>query len=283
MMSATTSDGRALAYTIAGRGEMLVCHPGGPGFCGGHLGDLGGLDRARAVLTLDPRGAGGSDPPSSPVRYALADYASDLEELREHLGVESFELLGHSHGSLVAMLYAAERPDRVRKLVLVGTGARFHDDQVQAMNAAMLERSGETWFADASAALAAEQEGRFSDDAELGRLVARELPFYFAHYGERERVFAFQALEHPVHGAALRYYNEHEFLTFDLRPALQRISAPTVVIAGEKDFILGPSSCQEVADGIATGQLVVLADTGHFPWVENPAAFAAAVSGFLDS
>jgi pimeloyl-ACP methyl ester carboxylesterase len=243
---------------------------------------MGGLDRSRALLALDPRGTGGSDAPSSSMAYALADYVADLEVLREQLRLDRIDLLGHSHGSLVALLYAAEQPDRVRRLVLVATGARFHEEQVAAMSAAMQERSGEDWFEDASAALEAEQEGRFGDDAELGRLVAREMPFYFAHYEDNERAFVQRALEEPVHGAALRYFNAHEFLTFDLRAALQHITAETLVVAGERDFMLGPRACREVAEGIPSARLEVLEDVGHMPWIERPEAFAAAVGDFLD-
>lgn len=150
------------------------------------------------------------------------------------------------------------------------------------MREAMEQRAGEPWFDDASAALQQEQEGQFRDDAELGRLVARELPFYFAHYGENERAFVQLALERPVHAAALRYFNDREFLTFDLRPALASVTAPTLVVAGREDFILGPGACREVADGIPKARLEVLDEVGHLPWVESPEKFAAMVKEFLD-
>jgi proline iminopeptidase len=282
MLSLTTPDGRRLSYDTRGAGESLVCHPGGPGFSGAYFGDLGRLDRYHAIVALDPRGTGHSDPPSSADGYALDDYVADLGLLQEHLGLARLDLLGHSHGSLVALLYAARYPDRIRRLVLVAVGARFHEQQVEAMREAIEQRAGEPWFDDASAALQQEQEGRFQDDAELGRLVARELPFYFAHHGENERAFVQLALELPVHAAALRYFNNREFLTFDLRPALASVTAPTLVVAGREDFILGPAACREVADGIPNARLEVLDDVGHMPWVEGPEKFAATVKAFLD-
>ena len=281
MPSLTTPDGRRLSYDTRGAGQPLVCHPGGPGFSGAYLGDLGGLDRSRAIVALDPRGTGRSDPPSSADGYALDDYVADLGLLQEHLGLARLDLLGHSHGSLVAVLYAARYPDRIRRLVLVAVAARFHEQQVEAMREAMEQRAGEPWFDDASAALQEEQEGRFRDDAELGRLVARELPFYFSHYGERERAFVQLSLERPVHAAALRYFNNREFLTFDLRPAMGSVTAPTLVVAGREDFILGPAACQEIADGIPNARLEVLDEVGHMSWVESPEKFASIVKAFL--
>jgi pimeloyl-ACP methyl ester carboxylesterase len=282
MPSLTTPDGRRLFYDTRGDGEPLVCHPGGPGFSGAYLGGLGGLDRSYAIVLLDPRGTGRSDPPGSAEAYALDDYVADLGLLQEHMGLARVDLLGHSHGSLVASLYAARYPDRIGRLVLVAAGSRFQAEQINAMHEAMRQRAGEPWFDDASAALEQEQEGQFEDDAELGRLVARELPFYFAHYDENERAFVRLALEQPVHAAALRYFNNREFLTFDLRPALSTVTTPTLVVAGREDFILGPAACREVADGIANARLEVLEDVGHIPWVESPKAFAATVKASLD-
>lgn len=283
MPSLRTPDGRSVFYDARGAGEPLVCHPGGPGFSSAYLGGLGGLDHSRAVVALDPRGTGRSDPASSADGYGLDDYVADLGLLQGHLGLGRVDLLGHSHGSLVALLYAARYPDRIRRLVLVAVGARFHEEQVEAMHEAMARRVGEAWFEDASAALEQEQEGRFQDDAELGRLVARELPFYFARYGETERAFVRLALEQPVHAPALRYFNDREFLTFDLRPALASVTAPTLVVAGQEDFILGPDACREVADGIANARLEVIEDVGHLPWVERPREFAGLVMEFLEN
>jgi proline iminopeptidase len=89
------------------------------------------------------------------------------------------------------------------------------------------------------------------------------------------------ALDQPVHGAALRHFNAEEFLTFDLGNALGRVTAPTLVVAGEADFILGPPLCREVAQGITNARLEVIHDVGHIPWVESPKEFAATVTTFL--
>src|SRR5262249_57388035 len=96
-----------------------VCHPGGPGFSGATLTDLGGLVGLFECIVVDPRGTGGSALADT---YAAGEYVADLEQLRAELGVEQFDLLGHSHGGFVAMEYAATHPERVRRLVLAATG-----------------------------------------------------------------------------------------------------------------------------------------------------------------
>src|ERR671936_3145862 len=176
----TTADGRSLGYRRSGSGPTLVCHGGGPGFSALYLGNLAELDEQLELVALDPRGTGGSDRPADARAYTIDDYATDLEELRAHLGLERINLLGHSHGGVVALDYAARFPDRVERLVLASTLARFAPEQERAMEAEMAARSGEPWYADAVAALEAEQAGNFSSDEELAELVFRELTLYFA-------------------------------------------------------------------------------------------------------
>ena len=283
MESFSLRDGRVLAYHEAGEGHPTLCHPGGPCFSSDYLEYIGTAFPGRRLIFLDPRGTGASDPPEDSDSYRLADYAADVEALRRHLELDVCDFIGHSHGSLVGLVYAADHLDRVDKMLLIATAARFQAEQVAAMDAAIERRSGKPWFADASAALAAEEAGAFADDGELGRLIARELPFYFARYGESERAFVERVLDTPVHGAALRCWNAREFETFDLRPVLGRIRAWTLIVVGGDDFILGPAAAAEVADGVPGDEVVELPGVGHFPWIEDPQAFEAAVSSFRPS
>jgi pimeloyl-ACP methyl ester carboxylesterase len=276
-----TADGRTLSYRREGNGPFLVCHPGGPGFSSRYFGDLAGLDQAFTLVLLNPRGSEGSDPAPDPRGYTTEDYVADLDELRAQLGLARMLLLGHSHGGVVAQAYAARHPDRVERLVLASTLARFHAEQEAAMGEGIEKRSGEPWFADACAALESEQAGDWETDEDLARLAVREFPLYFARYGDDERAYL-QTLEGEVPcGAALKLFNADVFTTFDLRPELPVITAPTLVITGEDDFICAPVSARELADGIEGARLRLLDDCGHFIFVEQPERFAAAVSGFL--
>ena len=173
--------------------------------------------------------------------YRIEDYVDDLEELRRHLELETIDLLGWSHGGVVAMSYAAAHPSRVAHLVLVATLARFQAEQEEAMREAMEQRAHEPWYEDAVAALEEEQAGTFGSDEELGELAFREFPLYFASYGVRERAHL-ERIREPANGDTLRFFNQEIFPTFDLRPQLARIDAPTLILVGERDFICGPSA-----------------------------------------
>ena len=280
MESFRTADGRMLSYRREGSGPVLVCHPGGPGFSSRYFDDLAGLGASLTLVMLNPRGTEGSDRPADPRAYQTEDYVADLEELRTHLGLERMLLVGHSHGGVVAAAYAAAHPDRVEKLVLASTLARFAGEQQAAMEAGMKTKEGEPWYADAVAALEAEQEGRFESDEELAELALREFPFYFAHYGEPEQAYL-EILrgEIPVADALLLFNNEI-FTTFDLRPELPRITAPTLVITGEDDFITG-KVCAADFESVPNHRTVLVPACGHFIFVEARDRFRAELETFL--
>jgi pimeloyl-ACP methyl ester carboxylesterase len=277
----TTRDGRRLAYKRLGSGQTLVCHGGGPGFSAFYLGDLGGLDDRLELVLLDPRGTGGSDRPADASDYAIEDYVDDLEELRGHLGLGRLNLLGHSHGGVVAMAYAARQPDRVERLILASTLSRWAPEQQTAMDEGVASHADEPWYQDAKAALDAEQAGEFETDEEMAELGFREFPFYFAHYGEKERAYVESLRGDPTNADTLRHFNHEIFDTFDLRPELERITAPTLVITGADDFITGPPSAAEIEQGLESVTKVLIPDCGHFLFVEAPEAFGEAVVSFL--
>ena len=280
-MILTTRDGRKLTYRQIGKGPVLVCHPGGPGFSSTEFGDLAALWEKYTLILLNPRGTGGSDRPKDARAYQLDDYVDDVEALREHLGLERILLLGYSHGGIVAQAYAAKHPGRVRKLVLACTLARLSPEQDAAMHAGMDKRSGEPWFADAAAALEDEQAGNFTD-GEITDLMFRELPLYFARFGPAEAGYLDTLRNDPFNADALRIFNE-EAPSMDLRERHALITSPTLVITGSEDFICGPVCADEIAAGIAGSRKVIVGDAGHMIFVEQPEAFYSEVSDFLES
>jgi proline iminopeptidase len=274
----TTADGRRLAYKRIGSGPTLVCHGGGPGFSALYLGDLGGLDEHLELVLLDPRGTGGSDRPADSRAYSIDDYADDVEELRGDLGLERIALLGHSHGGVVALAYAAAHPARVRRLIAADSLVRMHPEEQEELKS---RHRDEPWYEDAQRAFEQEDAGEYSSDAELEAIVRRFWPMYFADYDERAATYVDEFImgERP-NPHALKLFNEG-IPEWDMRGELASIEAPTLVITGEYDFICGPACAEDIADGIGGAQKVVVEDCGHFTFVEKPDEFCAAIEEFL--
>jgi pimeloyl-ACP methyl ester carboxylesterase len=276
-------DGRKLTYRKLGHGPVLVCHPGGPGFSADYFGDLAALWEQHTLIMLNPRGTKGSDRPDERRAYEVDDYVTDLEDLRQHLGLERMLLLGHSHGGVVAMAYAAKHPGRVRRLVLSSTLAHFGPEQEAAMRAGMEKRAAQSWATDAVAALEAEHAGQFKSDEELSDLVFREMPLYFAHFGPAEAGYLDTLRAEKINADALKLFNDEIFTTFDLRSRLPSITATALVLTGDEDFICGPICAEEICAGLSGARMSVVGDAGHMVFVEQPQAFHDEVADFLGS
>jgi len=274
-----TRDGLTLVYELSGDGPLLVCHPGGPGFSARYLTrSLGGLDREFTLVLLDPRGTGASEAPDDSSAYTTADYVGDVESLREHLGEERLNLLGHSHGGVVAVAYAAEHPKRVRRLVVANSLARVLADEMEPI---MQMHEREPWYQDAREALELESASAYSTPEELAALTDRFWPMYFAHFDDTARAYLREYVrELPNTDASKLFNDEIDAGRFDLRPSLARIEAPTLVITGELDFICGPACAADLSE-IPGARTVVLDDCGHFTFVETPERWRETVSRFL--
>jgi proline iminopeptidase len=267
-----------LDVAIRGRGPRLYAHPGGPGLSSKEFApDFGGLERIFEVAYVDPRGTGKSSRPPDTRAYALDDYVEDLAEVIQ----EPAYLIGFSHGGLIAQRFAARYPDTLRGLILASTAARFSPDVEAALKRKIAQSKDEPWLADAVKALKQEQDGAYGDDAELTRILAREWPLYFHHFGDRAKRWADLVADDPCNGDALRYFNEAEFPTIDLRPGLADIRVRTVIVSGANDFICPVEAGEEMRDGIGGSSLTVIPNAGHMTYVEQPDAFYEAVSAVL--
>ena len=82
------------------------------------------LARDRRVITFDHRGHGDSPNTGDAPTYTFDQLVADMSSLVDRLGLDRFDLLGHSMGGVVAMRYALRHPERVRSLVLMDTAGR---------------------------------------------------------------------------------------------------------------------------------------------------------------
>ncbi|WP_076261378.1 alpha/beta fold hydrolase [Intrasporangium flavum] len=273
MPTYTSYDGTQLAYHVEGDGEPLVVWPGGPARDAAYLGTLGGLAGAsgRALVVPDPRGTGASPRPDDPATYAAPRLADDLEALREHLGLTTVDLLGHSAGGFVAQLYAAAHPERVGRLVLV-TPASSIEVTDEEWAARVQLRAAEPWFAEASLALAAEEPTPATRRAMS--------PFLYGAWTDAAREHAeSDASQHNRDGTAAFWSGVPDDALG--RDAFAALEAPVRIVVGELDLVPGPEVGQRIAALFADGRCIVQDGAGHFPWVDDPALFAALVTEAL--
>jgi pimeloyl-ACP methyl ester carboxylesterase len=276
-------DGTEIGYRVLGDGPSLICLPGGPGREGVYLENLGGLDRTRRLVIPDTRGTGLSADPADPATFRVDRLVHDVEALRVHLGQERIDLLAHSAGGSLGVLYAAAYPERVAKLVLVAPGLFvLGTDQDEAKTrAALALREGEPWYAGAIAAMERVQAGeRAMEDYRATR------PFYYGRWDDRAREHATLGMNERNAAARDGYFSGYfDSAAFDpaaTRAALTKLTAPVLLYAGERDPFSTPARAREAASVFPQATVTVQSGAGHFPWIDDPPAFAAAIGSFLE-
>jgi 3-oxoadipate enol-lactonase len=211
------------------------------------------------VIAYDHRGHGSSDAP--PGRYSMADMADDAARLLRELDTGPVVWIGLSMGGMVGQELALRHPSLVGALVLANTTSRYPEAArgVWEQRIATVQEKGLDAIADAVM-------GRYFTEsfrAAHGAVVARF----------RERLLTTDTTGYIGCCAAVG--------AVDTAGRLGSIAAPTLVIAGELDQGTPVDMAQVLADGIPDARLAVLKDASHLSAIEQPQAFAEAVTGFI--
>lgn len=275
-----TLNGVQIHYTVRGKGPLLIAHSGGPGADARDWDDFAKIDDFVTIIAIHPRGSGLSGPAAGDA-YLLPDYASDVDALRRHLGLEKAMLMGWSHGGMVALEYAIRYPDSLSKLILFDTSAYF-GEFLSDVEASVQAFKNEPWFEDSLDALKKEWAGEYQTDEDMGRLWQREKKFYFKKFDARAQAYAERTKDTLIKIAPLRVFNEKEAPSFDLRPKLEKINVPTLIIVGRHDFITNVEMAKEMAARIPNAQMEVFEESGHYGFVEEPEKFYRVVKEFVE-
>ncbi|ANS62804.1 hydrolase [Streptomyces lincolnensis] len=277
MPTFAASDGTELAYHERGEGAPLVVLPGGPMRASAYLGDLGGLGERRRLALLDLRGTGDSAEPADPATYRCDRLVDDVEALRAHMGLDHMDLLGHSAGGSLAMLYAARYPERVARLVLVTAipwalgGPATAEDRLAAARL----RTGEPWFEEAFPAFEAWAAG-------TADFAPASAPFFYGRWDAAAQEHDARADEEFNDSAADVYGSQGAYDPPATLAALARLTAPVLVLAGELDGGPRPGLARWTADAFLNAACAIQPGAGHYPWLDDPEWFVHRICAFLD-
>lgn len=269
------ADGTELAYHVQGEGAPLVCLPGGPGRASAYLGDLGGLSAHRQLIMLDVRGTGESAIPADPASYRCDRLADDVAALQDHLGLDRFDLLGHSAGASIAVQYAVRHQQRVSRLALITPSGRAVGLEVAAERRREVVnlRRDEPWFAEAAAVF--ERGAETDDDWEA---IA---PLYYGRWDAVAQAHWAADETQTSDEAALGFAADGAFDPTATRAAAAAFGSPVLVFAGGVDLPWPPSVVRELAALFPAARFVVQSGAGHYPWLDNAERFVSAVTEFL--
>lgn len=239
-----------------GQGENpTLVVPGGPLLHPSYLGDLGGLSEIRPLAV-----------PALP-RVRVAETVPALESVRQHMGMEAMDVIAHSAGAISALCYLAEYPERVRSLTLVApavSAVGVAADQ-EGMDAVLAGRRNEPAMVPAFNAMAKDPD---SIDAQR---------ISFGTWGESQAELAQLTLEER--GERLQsYYAEPKPEPERLQTAARGFQGPVALVRGEVDVHPTRRQTEKLASLFPNGRTFVIEGSGHYPWIDNPAAFFALMS-----
>ena len=275
--------GVKLYYRIVGSGnEPVVLIHGGPGFTSDYLADdLAPMARDHSLLVYDQRGIGRSTLVSDSTALAAERYVEDLEAIRKHFGLEQLTLFGHSWGVAPAALYAMQYPERVRRMILVGTIPPERSGLVRAFEALAAARDSATLRRMADLSRIRETK---PDDLAACREYY-EL-WFTPFFGTKAAASRMKGNVCAGSSESLKNKPNVDRFTFaslgnwNWLPSLSRVPAPTLIIQGQLDP-LPIEDARRWAAAMPNARLLELKGVGHFPYVEAPEAFYAAVDQFL--
>lgn len=213
------------------------------------------LPEGRCAYALDLRGHGESD---RPLRgYAITDLAADVAAFLEQLDIREALLVGHSMGSLIAQVVAVSSPERVGRVVLIGSSAETREEDVRELRD-VLESFDES---------VPREFARGFQQSTVHRPVPAE--FFQRVVDESCRVPA------RVWRAAAA-----AILSFEPTPFLPQITQPALVLWGDRDAYFRRSDQDALMKALPNARLEVFPDVGHSPHWEIPEQVARIVERF---
>jgi proline iminopeptidase len=274
----TTFDtgGVSIYYEVIGGGPRtpLIVVNGGPGFDHAYVHCSDAWDRLaakRKVVFYDQRGNGRSSPIKEGQSCLLADQIADLDALRARLGLEKMDLLGHSWGGYLVMAYAARHPDRIAHLMIVDSAAPKIQDTVFLFK----NIYPETTTREDGLAFAVE----LGDEGAISADLREYMSMLFYSAAARDAMLA-RTGELSYHQSVNKsVWNDLQ--RFDLNPELPKFRFPTLVATGRYDFNVAPSVAWSIHRAIPGSEFAVFEKSGHLPYCDESAVFAARLEEFL--
>lgn len=276
---AEAADGASLAIHVIGAGPPLVVFPGGPARASAYLEDLAGLAASRTLLRIDSRGSGLSPLPDDRDSLAFPRLADDIEAVRVARGLDQVDLLAHSAGCFVALVYAARYPERIARLMLVTPSGRGFADTTGDVKRIRATRSAEPWYAEAREI---EEMLEYAPEHRRNRFDPGLRAFGYAKWDDRARAHADSTDGQMSMRAGAAFWTPSTEIDMDWwRSALASMVAPTLIVVGAHDGMTGTEAGHAIARLLPRASVVELPDAAHYPWVDAPEQFHDAVSDFL--
>ena len=284
--------GVLIYYELLGRGTPLVILHGGPGASHDYfLPYLLPLARQHRLVFIDERGSGKSEKLEDPSGYTVESMAEDVEAVRQGLKLGKISLLGHSCGGVLAQAYALKYQRNLTHLVLCST---FHStskmnevfrrmmadmdpelrNRIESLEKAGLYGRGKVY-----------ERNRYPNDYMVAAWGEAYFPYLYQrrpdpNYDPAANGIMSWDLYREMWGSSGEFLIDGNMKAVEYGDRLHSITVPTLITAGDHDEC-APSISREMHEKIPGSKLVILPQSGHMTFVDQPGLFLKAVGEFL--
>ena len=270
-------NGIRIHYYASGNGPVcLVPTPGwGPSI--NYLkNSLTPLEKYFTMVYYDTRISGQTTGPKDPTKYTSQDFMNDMDSLRVYLKQPKIWLIGHSMGGFQVLNYGIHHNNRLNGIIAIAPMAGRDSTYFSEFTRMIKKRKGQPYYEKGASIFLGQDTTNYKNSEVMSYI----FPFYFH---DVNKMVAFEKLGDPgMSDDAGSYTDQSGFGREYLFPELHKITAPTLIVVGDDDFICDKlSQADRIKDRIKSSEQLTISNAGHFCWLEEPTPFFKGVEKWL--
>jgi len=286
------ANGVLIYYEAFGHGSPLVIVHGGPGASHDYfLPYLAPLARNHQLIFIDERGSGKSQKLDDPAGYTVEAMVEDLEAVRKDLGLGRIALFGHSYGGVLAQAYALKYQQNLSSLILCSTffsTQRMNEvfqKQLAAMPAELRERIQKLEAAGLFGHGRDYEKNRYPTDYMIAAWGEGYFPYLYQrrpdpNYDPIANGNMSWDLYREMWGSDGEYLIDGNLKSVEYEKRLPSVRVRTLITAGDHDEC-DPALAKEMGQLIRGSRVVILPQSGHMTFVDQPDLFIRTINDFL--
>ena len=263
--------------TTYGDGDPILIINGGPGMNSEGFRSLAAhFGQTHKAIIYDQRGTGESTiPVINSETITMDEMLGDIEIIREHLKIESWVVLGHSFGGMLASYYASKFPKRIKGLILSSSGGiNMELFSRLNINSRLSEKEADSlsyWNSKI-----ARGDTTYHTRLQRGKYLA---PAYV--YDRANIPVVAERLTQGNQTINRLVFRDLRRINFDCSQGLKALKVPVLIIQGRED-IIDAQTAETALKTFPNATVVFLDRCGHYGWLDRPRQYFESIYRYLD-
>jgi len=268
-----------LHYKTFGSGQPILIINGGPGMnCEGfgYIADEISKFGYQTII-YDQRGTGKSTVEKIDREHITMDLmVQDMENLRKHLNIEKWTILGHSFGGMLAAYYTSKHPDAVEKIIFSSSGGinmnftKYAQKRI-ADNLTKIQKDSVDFYA--------AKINNGDNSLKTKKLRAKYLANAYVFDKTKAPIIAERLIQANFDINSIVFQNLIN-TNFDCSDKFKNFKKPVLILQGEND-IISIETAQEIKTAFPNSELITMKNCGHYGWLDAKDVYFNAVKRFL--